>query len=130
MSVPTAYVPSWSMVGAGAGGAGAGGAGGGGAGGSAIAVPAETQQPARASVAATIAAVHDLTTEAYAGGRLRRSAVREQQRDSLLGARQGSMMSNERRLQRLDRPPHHSCRPASRHDDVADARPDLLNDPG
>src|ERR1700737_3465547 len=107
MSVPTLYVPSWSMVAAGAAGAGGpGGPGGGGAGGSAIAVPAETQQPARASVAATIAALHGLTTEAYAGGRLRRSAVREQQRDSLPGARQGSMMSNERRLQRLAPPPH------------------------
>src|SRR6202022_4466008 len=102
MSVPTAYVPSWSMVGAGAGGAGAGGAGGGGAGGYAIAVAAEAQQPARASDAAATAGVHDLTTEASAGGRLRRSAVREQQRHSLRAARQGSMMSNERRLQRLD----------------------------
>src|ERR1700724_994148 len=129
MSVPTVYVPSWSMVAAGAAGAaGAPGPGGGGAGGSAIAVPAETQQPARASVAATIAALHGLTTETVRGGRRRQSAVCEQQRDSLLGACQGSMVPDERRFQRLDSPPHHSCGPASSDDDIADARPHLVTD--
>src|SRR3984893_270498 len=114
MSVPTLYVPSWSMVAAGGagggGGGGRGGPGGGGAGGSAIAVPAETQQPARASVAATIAALHGLTTEIVRG-------------------RATTAISSMRGTARRARPAHHSCGPVSSDDDTADTRPPLVTAP-
>jgi hypothetical protein len=80
MSVPTAKVPSWSMVVLGpdacgpGGGAGAGP--GGGAGGSALARPAAAPQLSAISAAATTAVDFDLTISSIRGLRsTRRSAI-------------------------------------------------------